>query len=95
MSGATAFYRVAIVSRPKESSCVGAEAGKEFGSQSPLREGFVNERASSRLADTVDVEPYDPRHELGADELRILYRREAQAKRRAEARPGLWIAVVI
>ncbi len=74
---------------------MGAEFGKEFGAQNPLSQGFVNERASSRLADTADVEPYDPRQELGAAELRILYRRESQAKRRADARPGLWMAVVI
>ncbi|TIT53363.1 MAG: GGDEF-domain containing protein, partial [Mesorhizobium sp.] len=55
----------------------------------------MNERASSRVADAVDSEPHDPRQELGAAELRILYRTEAQAKRRKEARPGLWIAVVI
>ncbi|WP_244730769.1 putative bifunctional diguanylate cyclase/phosphodiesterase [Mesorhizobium sp. 113-3-3] len=86
---------MAIVSRPKESSCVGAEVGKEFGAQNPLSQGLVSERASSRLADTADVEPYDPRQELGAAELRILYRAEALAKRRKDARPGLWIAVVI
>jgi len=74
---------------------VGAEAGKEFGAQNPPTLGFVSERASSRSADTVDVEPYDPRQELGAAELRILYRAEALAKRRKDARPGLWIAVVI
>lgn len=74
---------------------MGAEAGKEFGAQNPLSQGLVNERASSRLADVADVEPYDPRQELGAAELRILYRVEALAKRRKDARPGLWIAVVI
>ncbi len=74
---------------------MGAEAGKEFGAQNPPTRGFVSERASSRSADTVDVEPYDPRQELGAAELRILYRAEALAKRRKDARPGLWIAVVI
>ncbi|MDX8482807.1 GGDEF and EAL domain-containing protein [Mesorhizobium sp. VK24D] len=41
------------------------------------------------------VEPYEPRYEPGPDELRILYRKEAQAKRRTEARPGLWMAVAI
>ncbi|QKC82547.1 EAL domain-containing protein [Mesorhizobium sp. NZP2077] len=56
---------------------------------------MANESLSSRLADTVDVTPHDPRQELGPDELRILYRREVQAKRRTEARPGLWIAVAI
>ncbi|RUU05124.1 GGDEF-domain containing protein, partial [Mesorhizobium sp. USDA-HM6] len=50
---------------------------------------------SPRLADVAHVESYEPRHQPGADELRILYRQEAQAKRRAEARPGLWIAVAI
>ncbi|BCG79063.1 GGDEF-domain containing protein [Mesorhizobium sp. 113-3-3] len=74
---------------------MGAEVGKEFGAQNPLSQGLVSERASSRLADTADVEPYDPRQELGAAELRILYRAEALAKRRKDARPGLWIAVVI
>ncbi len=75
---------------------MGAEAGKELGTQSPLHSGFVvNDRLSSSLADMAHVESYEPRHEPGSDELRILYRREAQAKRRADARPGLWIAVVI
>lgn len=75
---------------------MGAEAAKEFGTRDALQPGFVvNERASSRVADAVDSEPHDPRQELGAAELRILYRTEAQAKRRKEARPGLWIAVVI
>ncbi|MEI9400806.1 GGDEF and EAL domain-containing protein [Mesorhizobium argentiipisi] len=41
------------------------------------------------------VEPYEPRYEPGPDELRVLYRAEAQAKRRTEARPGLWMAVAI
>ncbi|RVA21410.1 GGDEF-domain containing protein, partial [Mesorhizobium sp. M7A.F.Ca.US.001.01.1.1] len=55
----------------------------------------MNEHVSSALADTVDAEPYEPRYELGADELRALYRTEARATRRGEARPGLWIAVAI
>ncbi|WP_246679621.1 EAL domain-containing protein [Mesorhizobium sp. B2-3-5] len=74
---------------------MGAEAAKEFGSRNPLQPGFVNERVSSRVADAVDSEPHDPRQELGATELRILYRKEAEATRRVEARPGLWIAVAI
>jgi len=75
---------------------VGAEAGKEFATQNPPQPGFAaHEHLSSRLADTAHVEPYEPRQELGTDELRILYRRDAQAKRRKDARPGLWIAVVI
>ncbi|WP_421917491.1 putative bifunctional diguanylate cyclase/phosphodiesterase [Mesorhizobium sp.] len=41
------------------------------------------------------VDVFEPRHEPGSEELRTLYRTEAQAKRRADARPGLWIAVVI
>ena len=64
---------------------MGAEAGKEFGAQNPPTLGFVSERASSRSADTVDVEPYDPRQELGAAELRILYRAEPLAKPRTSA----------
>ncbi|MBZ9822184.1 putative bifunctional diguanylate cyclase/phosphodiesterase [Mesorhizobium sp. CA4] len=41
------------------------------------------------------VEPHESRCEPGRDELRVLYRAEAQAKRRTEARPGLWMAVAI
>lgn len=75
---------------------MGAEAKKELGTQNPLQPGFVeSERVSSRLADMAHVEPYEARYEPGPDELRVLYRREAQAKRRLEARPGLWIAVAI
>ncbi|TPN84913.1 EAL domain-containing protein [Mesorhizobium sp. CU2] len=41
------------------------------------------------------LESHEPLHAPAADELRLLYREEAQAKRRKEARPGLWMAVVI
>ncbi|TGR73312.1 GGDEF-domain containing protein, partial [Mesorhizobium sp. M1C.F.Ca.ET.189.01.1.1] len=41
------------------------------------------------------VEPYEPRPGPGPNELRVLYREESQAKRRKEARPGLWMAVAI
>ncbi len=75
---------------------MGAEAGKELGKHNPLEPGFVvNERLSSGLADMAHVDVFEPRHEPGSEELRTLYRTEAQAKRRADARPGLWIAVVI
>lgn len=76
---------------------MGAEAKNEFGLQETLEAGLavMNERAPSVLADAVHAEPYELRYEPGSDELRNLYRREAQAKRRMEARPGLWIAVAI
>jgi diguanylate cyclase (GGDEF)-like protein len=75
---------------------VGAEARKELAAQkTPEPGGLANERMSSRLADMAHVEPYEPRHGPASGELRTLYHTEAQAKRRAEARPGLWIAVAI
>lgn len=75
---------------------MGAEARKEPGAQKPLQPGFIaNERVSSRLADMAHIEPYEPRHGPGSDELRALYHKEAQAKRRKDARPGLWMAVAI
>lgn len=75
---------------------MGSEAGNGFGTQNALQPGFVvSERVSPGLADMTQVEPYESRHEPGAEELRVLYLRESQAKRRKEARPGLWIAVAI
>lgn len=59
--------------------------------------GFVvtSEAVSSALADVAHAEPFEPRYEPRSDELRSLFRKEAQAKRRTDARPGLWIAVAI
>lgn len=76
---------------------MGAEARDEFGIQDPLQPGFgvMDERVASVLAEAVDAEPYEPRYELASDELRALYRTEAQTTRRGEARPGLWMAVAI
>ncbi|WP_258052332.1 bifunctional diguanylate cyclase/phosphodiesterase [Mesorhizobium sp. INR15] len=47
------------------------------------------------MGDTAQMEPFEPRHEPSSGELRNLYQAESQATRRKEARPGLWIAVVI
>ena len=55
----------------------------------------MDERVASVLAEAADAEPYEPRYELASDELRSLYRTEAQTTRRGEARPGLWMAVAI
>jgi diguanylate cyclase (GGDEF)-like protein len=83
---------VAVAVAFKESARVGSEAGNGFGTQDALQQGFV---VNARVPPTDMVEPYESRQEPGADELRVLYRTEAQAKRRKEARPGLWIAVAI
>lgn len=76
---------------------MGAEARNEFGMQSPVQMGLrvTNEYASSALADMAHAEPLERRYEPRSDELRKLYREEGQAKRRMDARPGLWIAVAI
>ncbi|TIW01510.1 MAG: GGDEF-domain containing protein, partial [Mesorhizobium sp.] len=75
---------------------MGAGARKEFERQKPFEQGVIaDERVASRLADMAHVEPYEPRPGPGPNELRVLYREESQAKRRREARPGLWMAVAI
>ncbi|ESY65609.1 GGDEF domain-containing protein [Mesorhizobium sp. LNHC232B00] len=75
---------------------MGAETRREAGTLDPLSlGGIASERVSPGLADIAHAEPFEPRYELGPYELRTLYRTEAQAKRRKEARPGLWIAVAI
>lgn len=56
---------------------------------------MTDESVSSALADMVHAEPFEPRHEPRDAQLRSLYRREAQATRRRDARLGLWIAVAI
>jgi diguanylate cyclase (GGDEF)-like protein len=52
-------------------------------------------RVSSALADMAHPEPFEMRYGPSAAELRNLYRKEALATRRRDARPGLWIAVAI
>src|SRR5690349_12822251 len=47
------------------------------------------------LADVVEIDLHNQPHRPLSAELRLLYRKEGEAARRAATRQGLWIAVVV